>query len=130
MFQNFFKKRKIKKYARKLPQDLKENYLYQKYYSKEPVDASIKRKRIGAAVTDNCYAYAMHCSHKEFDDIHEDTRETCDYEAMRGEISDTMFNGASDFLFSTLLVESANAESSSVVISSDSSFGGSDGGFS
>ncbi|NOY71934.1 MAG: hypothetical protein GXP14_06090 [Gammaproteobacteria bacterium] len=135
MFQNFFKKRKIKKYAKKLPQDLKENYFYQKYYSKEQVDASLKRRRLGGrgavfAVTDNCYAYAMYCSPEEFNEIHEGNGEACDYEAMRSEISDTMFNGASNFSFSTLLIASVISEYSSFdgLGGSDSGYSGSDGG--
>jgi len=140
MFQSFFTKRKIKKYVKKLPHDLKENYAYQKYYSKEQVDASLKRKRLvgggGVAVTDNCYAYAMFCSPEEFNKIHEGTGEECDYEGMRSEISDTMFNSAPDFCFSTLLVESSNSESGSFIgsggggynDSGDSGFSGSDGG--
>ena len=136
MFQSFFKKRKIKKYAKKLPQDLKENYLYQKHYSKEQVDASLKRKRLiggggGVAVTDHCYAYAMFCSPEEFNEIHEGTGEACDYASMRNEISDTMFSGASDFSFSTLLVASSDSESCSSGGSGGSSYGSSsDNGYS
>lgn len=126
MFKEFFKKQKIKKYAKKLPQDLKENYAYQKHYSKEQVDAALKRKRLvgggGIAVTDNCYAYAMYCSSKEFNDIHENLAETCNYESMRGEISNTVFNNSEDFSFSTLLVESAKSESSSFGSSANDSF--------
>jgi hypothetical protein len=140
MFQSFFNKRKIKKYAKNLPQDLKENYAYQKHYSKEQVDASLKRKRLvgggGVAVTDNCYAYAMFCSPEEFNDIHEGTGETCDYESMRSDVSDTIFNSASDFSFSTFLVNSGDPDassfsgsgSSSFSDSGDSGYSGSDGG--
>ncbi|WP_281556018.1 DUF6559 family protein [Thalassomonas sp. RHCl1] len=135
MFQSFFKKRKIKKYASKLPQDLKAKYGYKQYYSKAQVDAAIKRKKIGnsgaVVVTDNCYAYAMYCSPEEFRGIHDSAGENCDYGAMRSDISDTLFNGATDFSFSTLLVESSNSASGSVggFGSGDSGgFGGGDGG--
>ncbi|PCK07615.1 MAG: hypothetical protein COA42_13380 [Alteromonadaceae bacterium] len=138
MFQSFFKNRKIKKYAKKLPQDLKENYLYQKFYSKRQVDASIKRRSLGnirggVAVTDHCYAYAMYCSPEEFNEIHEGIGSTCDYESMRGDIFEIMFNSAADFTFSTLLVETSSSESSSFggsggSGSGDSGYSGGDGG--
>lgn len=136
MFQGFFKARKIKKYAKKLPQDLKANYGYQKFYSKEQVDAAIQRKRIGnrggIVVTDVCYAYAMYCSPEEFKEIHDNAGQSCDYYAMRNDVSNTLFNGAIGFSFSTLLVESSNLTSGSVggFISgfSDSGSKGSDGG--
>ena len=128
MFQRFFKNRKIKKYARKLPQDLKSHYGYKQHYSKVQVDYAIKRKKLGKSgaviVTDNCYAYAMYCSPEEFKEIHDNAGENCDYAAMRSEISDTLFNGACDFSFSTLLVESTNSTSSF----STGDFGGDGGG--
>ena len=126
MFQSFFRKRKIKKYAKNLPQDLKENYAYQEHYTKEQVDASLKRKRLvgggGVAVTDICYAYAMFCSPEEFNDIHEGTGEICDYESMRSDVSDTLFNSASDFSFSTFLVNSSDTDASSFSGTGSSSF--------
>ena len=145
MLQRFFNKQKIKNYAKKLPQDLKENYAYQDYYSKEQVDASLKRKRLvgggGIVVTDHCYAYAMFCSPEEFNDIHEETGDECDYESMRGDISETVFDGAEAFSFSTFLVASSDAGTNAFGISGGSSFsdsgdsgysgsdsGGSDGG--
>jgi len=137
MFQSFFRKRKIKKYARKLPHDLKTIYGYQKHYSKSQVDAAIKRKKIGnsggASVTDNCYAYAMYCSPKEFKEIHDKAQENCDYDVMRTDISNTLFNDVSNFSFSTLLVESSSATSNSISgfydRGSDSGdYGGSSGG--
>lgn len=126
MLQSFLKKRKIKKYARKLPQDLKVEYGYKQYYSKTEVDSVIKRKKIGnssGVVTDNCYAYAMYCSPEEFKEIHDNAGENCDYGAMRSDVSETLFNGASDFSFSTLLVESSNSDPSSI-----GGFGGGDSG--
>ncbi len=132
MFQSFFKNRKIKKYARKLPQDLKAKYGYKQHYSKAEVDSAIKRKKIGNSggviVTDNCYAYAMYCSPEEFKEIHDNAGENCDYGAMRNEVSDTLFNGASDFSFSTLLVESANSVSGSIGGFGDGGLGGGDSG--
>jgi len=135
MFNYFFKKRKIKKYAKKLPHDLKSHYGRKPYYSRAEVDASIQRKRMGlggaVVVTDNCYAYAMYCSPEEFKEIHENAGVYCDYSAMRSEVSEVVFGGTSDFSFSTLL-DTAPAPGTSSFGGSDSgSFsdgGGSDGG--
>ncbi|MDP2635569.1 MULTISPECIES: DUF6559 family protein [Pseudoalteromonas] len=127
MFQGFFKRRKIKKYARSLPLVLKAQYGYKKYYTQAQVDSVIKRKRIGnhssTDVIDNCYAYAMYCSPAEFKNIYDSAGESCDYIAMRSDVSDTLFNGVSDFSFATLLAESSNS-----ALSSSGSFGGGDGG--
>ncbi len=135
MFQKFFKNRKIKKYVMKLPQDLKANYGFQKYYSKAQVDAAIKRKKIGnntgVAITDNCYAYAMYCSPEEFKVIHDHAGENCNYESMRDDISSIVFSGAAGFSFSTLLVESSISDFGGVGGlggGGSSSFGGGDGG--
>ena len=128
MFESFFKKRKIKKYARKLPHDLKLMYGYKEYYSKAEVDVAIKRRKIdnnaGVVIGDNCYAYAMYCSPEEFKAIHDEAGENCDYGAMRSEISHTLFNGQYDFTFTTLLADSTSSGSSSF----SSGFGGSDSG--
>jgi len=80
----------------------------------------------GIVVTDNCYAYAMYCSPEELKDIHDKAGEVCDYGEMRGEVSDTLFNGVSDFSYSSLLVESSNSVSSSFGCFGDGA--GSDGG--
>ena len=119
MFRNFFKKRKIKKVARKLPRDLKAKYGHKKYYLKAQVDASMRRNNINYSDADNYYVYAMYCSRKNYNKINCNA-EKCDYSAMRDEISDTLFNGVTTFSFSTLLAES----------SSLSSIGGSNYGYS
>ncbi|WP_308428109.1 DUF6559 family protein [Psychrosphaera saromensis] len=113
----FFKKRKIKKYARKLPQDLKAKYGYKQYYSKAEVDSAIKRKKIGnsrgVVITANCYAYAMYCSPEEFKKIHDSAGKNFDYSSMRSDVSDILFNGASDFSFSTIVYVSSISDSTS-----------------
>lgn len=132
MFESYFKKRKIRKYARKLPYDLKLMYGYKEYYAKAEVDAAIKRKKIdnnaGVVIGDSCYAYAMYCSPEEFKAIHDEAGENCDYGAMRSEISHTLFNGQYDFTFTTLLADSTSSSTNSTSDSGNSSFGSGFGG--
>ena len=130
MFERFFRKRKIKKYAKQLPLELKRVYGYKKFYSKVQVDKIIKSKNIGngnsISITDYCYAYAMFCSPKEFKDIHSKTGENCDYDSMRVDISNCLFHGAAGFTMATLIIEASHTETSFL---GGADFGGGDGGF-
>ncbi|MGF1733739.1 DUF6559 family protein [Photobacterium kasasachensis] len=132
MFQNYLKKRKIKRYARKIPRDLKANYGYQNYFTKEQVDAAITRQKIGnsnaPAIIDNSYAYAMYCSPEEFSKIYENIDGDFDYETIREEVSDVIFYGISGFSFSSLLVVSLHSGFSPEGSDDGDSDGGSDGG--
>ena len=129
MFAHFFKKRKIKKYARLLPRDLKQHYGKQEFYTKGQVDASLKRKRLarghGWPVGNHCYCYAMYLNRDEFDAIQQHSSEACDYGSMRLEIGGSLFHGASDFCFDNLLSEANSAN----VGSGGSGWGGSDSGW-
>jgi hypothetical protein len=127
MFANFFKKRRIKQYARKLPAELTVLYGQQPYYSKVQVDRALTRQRLNrnaSGISDNCYAYAMYCSPQEFQRIHDEAGENCNYDTMRAEITETCFSGADDFSFTD--VDSYATESSSD--SGDSGSGDSGGG--
>ncbi len=103
----FFIKRRIKKYARQLPLELKMMYGRQTFYSKEQVDAAITRKKLSH---NSSYAYAMLCSQSEFDEIHQAAGETCDYIAMRSEISNAVFGGPMDFTVSMLVFEATRSK--------------------
>lgn len=113
MFGSFFLKRKIRKYARQLPLELKMMFDRQTYYSKSQVDAAMARKKLGndgaVVVTDSSYAYAMFCSEPVFDEIHAEAGETCDYTAMRSEVSYAVFGGPMDFSVSTLVFEATHS---------------------
>lgn len=118
MFANFFKKRRIRQYARKLPDELKALYGQQNHYSKAQVDRALTRKGFrkqdttaSTSTSDYCYAYAMYCSHDEFDRIHAEAGEHCDYGTMRTDISQTCFSSTDDFTFRD--VETYAADSSS-----------------
>ena len=124
MFDAYFLKRKIRKYAKTLPLELRSSFGKRKYYSKSQVDTAIVRRKVGSsgvAVADNCYAYAMFCSPKEFKQIHDEAGEVCDYQSMREEISSVVFGSTSDFSTSSLCAEAGSGFF-------DGSGGGFDGG--
>ena len=74
MFKKWFRKRKIKKYAKTLPLELRDLYGHRQYYSQEQVDAAVRRRNRGrrqdSSADSICYAYAMYCSPQEFEEIH------------------------------------------------------------
>jgi hypothetical protein len=114
MFDRFFLKRKIKRYARQLPLELKMMYGRQSYYSKIQVDTAMARKKLGnngeVVVTDSSYAYAMYCSQQVFDEIHQQAEQSCDYTVMRSTVSYVVFGGPMDFSVSTLVFEATHAK--------------------
>lgn len=130
MFKHFFKKRRIKKYAKKLPLELKAQYGHKKYYTKGQVDTALKRKRLYRTDESggNAYAYVMYCSKKDYHEIQNHTGCEGDYNAMRIEIADTLFNNTSDFSFSNLYVDATTPSSSSTFSDSSGGFGGGDSG--
>lgn len=132
MFQGFFRRRKIRKYARKLPRDLEKNYGLKDYYSRSEVDAALKRKGLnqpgGVITPDNYYVYVMYCSRQEVEGIQETSGEPIDYDAIRGDVSATLFYGAADFTFSTLLNASPDSSTGSFDSFGDSGGGDSGGG--
>ena len=129
MLNGYFKKRRIKRFANKLPRELRRLYGKYEFYTKGQVDRAVKNRfRVGSfggvAVTDVCYAYAMFCSPEEFERIHDETGEICNYESMREEISETCFSGSSGFSVGDLSTYSSGAFSGD----GSSGFSGSDGG--
>ncbi len=127
MFDGFLKRRKIKKFARKMPLELKKLFGFQKFYTQGQVDTVLKKKKLvknKSTVSDVCFAYAMYCSPQEFQRIHNEAGEECNYQEMREEVAATMFSGASDFSTSTLITEASISDSSF----SSGGFSGSNGG--
>lgn len=90
MFEVFFKKKRIKKFAKKLPSKLKKLYGRQKYYTKENINHVIKQY-IGNT-SDVIYAYAMYCSPEEFKSINEEIGKNYDYDQMNADIFNMRFN--------------------------------------
>lgn len=128
MFSGFFKKTKIKRFAKKLPADLKKRYGKKRYYSRLQVDRALRRQKLRKPSQNlspnDYYAYAMYCSPKEFARICSSTDASCDYSQMRQEISKVVFGGQSEFSFAALDRESSassNSDSCGGFGSSDSS---------
>jgi hypothetical protein len=44
-----------------------------------------------------CYALCMYCGRKDFDAYHREAGESCDYDAMRGEVAARFLEGAQSF---------------------------------
>lgn len=112
MFQLFFRRRKIRKYAKELPLTLIKRYGKKRFYSRVQVDAAITRRGINpgnqSGKTENCYTFTKLCSPKVFNQIREQSGEDYDYAIIRGKISNTLFDHA-DFTFSTLLAETTSS---------------------
>jgi hypothetical protein len=133
MFASFFRKRRIRQYARALPDELTALYGQQEHYSKAQIDRALAHKGFrkekpgytSTSISDYCYAYAMYCSHDEFDRIHAEAGENCDYDAMRSDISEACFSSTDGFTFQEM--ESYASESSSSDSSDSGSWGDSGG---
>lgn len=135
MIKDFFKNRKIKKYARKMPKKLAAKFGNKSEYSEEEVETILKivklykNDRAG-----NSYAIAMYCSNECYLGYLASSPGIEDYGAARELIRSVVFPDASGFNFSSLLIDasnpyeasSGNSHPSSVDYSHDS--GGSDGG--
>ncbi|MCM0147079.1 DUF6559 family protein [Photobacterium galatheae] len=116
MFGLFFRNRKIKRYAKRLPVDLKKRYGKKKYYSRSQVDRALSRQRL-RGTSDNIsssdyYVYAMYCSPREFSQICHSTETNHDYHQMRREISEVVFGRQTEFTFSALEIEYGSGSSS------------------
>ncbi|MDH5447164.1 MAG: hypothetical protein OEY52_16565 [Gammaproteobacteria bacterium] len=113
---NFKRNRAIKSYIKKLPSLLAKDYGKSKTYTPKQVKRTIERS--GLSVTDACYGIAMFSSREAFDQYHQETGESCNYDSMRCEIADKHFGGNSEFEISD-------------IASASSSYGGGfdDGGF-
>ena len=132
MFANFFKKRRIKQYARKLPAELTALYGKQPYYSKGQVDRALTRQHLNRSnngtISDNCYAYAMYCSPQEFQRIHDEAGESCNYDEMRTEIAQTCFSSTDSFSFTDVDTYATESSCDSGDSGSCDSGGGDGGG--
>ncbi len=106
---NFLLRRKIKKYAKKMPKALAAEFGNKKNYSEEEVEAILKiTKLYKADSTRNSYAYAMYCSESGYIRYLATSSGVEDYAAARELIRATVFPDASDFNFSALLIDASH----------------------
>lgn len=97
---NFRRNRAIKSYIKKLPGLLAKDYGKSKTYTPKQVKRTIERS--GLSVTNACYGIAMFSGREAFDQYHQETGESCNYDSMRCEIASKHFGGNSDFEISDI----------------------------
>lgn len=88
---NYQKKKAIKSYIKNLGKDLARRYGKSKTYTAGQVERTVHDE--GYNWRHICYAHALFTSMKQFNKWHEERGESCDYNGMREEISDTFFGG-------------------------------------
>jgi hypothetical protein len=91
----FQKRRAIKAYVKKLPGLLVKDYGRLSHYTPLQVRRTIERAGLDAAYA--CYAIAMFSAREDFAQFHSDGGESCDYDAMRGEVAQGHFAGDAGF---------------------------------
>jgi hypothetical protein len=94
-FSSIMRRRSIKLYAKRLSPLLRKRYGYRRQYSGGQIRHAVTGA--GMPTAHICFAYAMFMSQKEFDALHKELGETCDYQAMRQEIAELHFSGDSTF---------------------------------
>jgi uncharacterized membrane protein YgcG len=144
----------VQKYVKNVGPELRKRYGKQSRYTPAQVKRTVNLS--GNSSRDDCYAFALYCSEDDFVDYHRSIGESCEYNSMRSEISDSFgftFPSGSNFdaaevidnsdRFSSINTETTTDNSgsswfslgdsstdtgSSDYSSSDSGGGGSDGG--
>ncbi|ESP91492.1 DUF6559 family protein [Pseudoalteromonas luteoviolacea] len=85
------KKRAIRSYILRLGKDLSRRYGKSKTYTAGQVEKTVHDE--GYNWRHICYAHALYTSMKQFNKWHDERGESCDYNEMREEVSDTFFGG-------------------------------------
>jgi uncharacterized membrane protein YgcG len=137
----------VQKYVKHVGPELRKRYGKQSRYTPAQVKQTVNAS--GYSSRDDCYAFALYCSEDDFVDYHRSLGESCDYNSMRSEISDSfgfIFPSGSTFdaaevidnsdRFSSISIETTTDNSGSSWFSlgdfgggsSSDSGGGSDGG--
>lgn len=78
--------------ARAVGEDLARNYGKKRYYSVGEVKEANRRQGISLDV--GCWSHAMFNSHEDFDHLHRQMGEACDYVAMKAEMLSSVSNGS------------------------------------
>ena len=77
----------VGKYVKHVGPELRNRYGNQQKYTPAQVKQAVKAS--GYSSQDDCYAFALYCSEDDFGDYHRSIGESCDYNSMRHEISDS-----------------------------------------
>ena len=94
-------RRKVRRYAKKLGPVLTKRYGVKMTYSRPQIRSAAQTARLPAG--DICYGYAMFMDESDFDAVHRELGESCDYGAMRQDIADVCFSGDADFSSSDVM---------------------------
>ncbi len=112
----------VQKYVKHVGPELRKRYGNQRRYTpaqvKETVNAS------GSSSRDDCYAFALYCSEDDFVDYHRSIGESCDYNSMRSEMSDSfgfIFPSGSTFDAAEVIDNSDRFSSISIEPTTDNS---------
>jgi hypothetical protein len=74
----------IRRYVKGLGPELRRRYGRSKRYTPAQVKRTIEQRGYSREWT--CYALCMYCGRRDFDAYHRAAGESCDYNAMRGEV--------------------------------------------
>jgi hypothetical protein len=106
---HFRKRRAVKAYVKKLPGLLVKDYGRLSNY--KPLQVRRTIERAGLDTTYACYAIAMFSSRDDFAQFHMDSGESCDYDAMRGEVAREHFSGDAGFSVEDALISDGGHDS-------------------
>ena len=112
-----------KRFIHKLGPLLRNRYGRRKYYSHKQVLTTVHSQ--GWSGDYICVAYALYCSRDQFDAVHREMGEDCNYDDMRSEAVPSLYSHKPDFNADDVIPETSNSGS----YSSGSDFGGDYGGF-
>ena len=85
----------IRRYAKSLGPELQRQYGRAKHYTPAQVKRVVEQRRY--SIDWLCFALCMYCGRSDFDAYHRATGESCDYDAMRGEVAERFFDGNTSF---------------------------------
>jgi uncharacterized membrane protein YgcG len=77
----------VQKYVKHVGPELRNRYGNQQKYTPAQVKQTVRAS--GYSSDNDCYAFALYCSEDDFIDYHRSIGESCDYNSMRSEISDS-----------------------------------------
>jgi uncharacterized membrane protein YgcG len=113
------KQQAIRTYSKQLGKLLQTRYGIRAKYTPAEVNATIKKSGYGTDYA--CYAIAMYSDYSDFMEYHRSIGESCNYETMRGEISECLFLSDPSFSPSEAIDAGDRFDSNGHQISSDNS---------
>jgi hypothetical protein len=81
----------IQRYIKHIGPELRKRYGVQREYTTDQVKQTVSNSLYSSDY--DCYSFALYCSHDDFLDYHRTIGESCDYNSMRSEISDSFHSG-------------------------------------